>query len=136
METVCIHILLYLAMTITYVRLLPHSGLEELQDRVTVGAGWGHAALSARLLACRRLLDRHHALRSALDSAKTRRATLRLAVENFNEGLSVVFSEGLDGLGVRGISELTRIRDLEGHVLTVREELDEIHHQWYACLIV
>jgi len=101
-----------------------------LQDRVTVGAGWGHAALSSRLLACRRLLDRHHALRSSLDTAKIRRASINLAVDNFTEGLYVVFNEGVTGLGVRGIQELTRIRDLEGQVMTVREELEEQHHQW------
>jgi len=110
-------------------------GLEELQDRVTVGAGWGHAALTSRLLACRRLLDRHRASRTVLDASKARRATLRLVLDNFIEGLYVVFNEGLDGLGVRGIQELTRIRDLEGQVLTVREELDEVHHQWEASQI-
>lgn len=105
-------------------------GLEELQDRVTVGAGWGHAALTTRLLACRRLLDRHFSLRIRLNAAAARRTTLHLSVDTFTEGLHSLFSEGIEGMGVRGIAELTRIRDLETQVLHVREEMDESHFNW------
>jgi hypothetical protein len=50
---------------------------------------------------------------------------MRLLVENFSEGLYVVFSAeaGLEALGSKVVAELTKIRQAERKVMTFREEL-------------
>jgi hypothetical protein len=56
---------------------------------------------------------------------RTQRATMRLLVENFSEGLYVVFSAeaGLEALGSKVVAELTKIRQAERKVMTFRDEL-------------